>query len=1074
MSPECHSCGGSNLVLSDTFGESVCADCGVVASNNSLVHREVQEGADTFYEGSTRLGGNGLGNSAMYGGGRFQDKEGNKERGRQQRLELARNFMSSLVRLFNAKPLEARAMFLYEQSDARKLIFTDRIKYVASAAFALVAREKKRQETLKDIAHAADLSLIRLSRVYVKLQSSAAIGVTEVDPLVYIERHILHLQNICKDPSVGLVTNTWETKGRGKDLMGTLQHLQECDLRAVRKTAIRLSEFFHDIYLFAGRHAMSVSIAIITVAVEGTTKMKLSRAVDIPEELSRVNNVASWTVMERYREAGKMFLDWAEYLPGVDLSVRDIVPAGKNSKQVKRRLCRRREIAIITTEVLDQWQDIRDRRVALGLEKQQPMRTAKISELPPVAPTLQDVAAETASEGGAAGDFKEKMARWGASAAVGEDAHEMATWNDIDLDEEDWSDTEDPLGETEDGEVDEINNEPVPTSSRAPSPPPTNAVASSSQVRLDGPSTSHSSSYDHRASYDQAPPGEVLSSNGYQTALDEFSKSYSSPSPSSNHDVGGSSLAMDPSLLNPNPRSHIDPSLLDNSIDPSLRDDRGQHQEGLVDYPYPSPSRDAPPSAFTSNHVNGLTQETSSRNRSASVVSSSDASSTSDPHGNGPPVVMTKKGKPAKIRRGKDPRFLRYTGTNTADVMAGRKALPALIAYKPSLPPVAGDAPSGSPSCSSSATITSPAASAPPPPPATRYVPPSFGTFPPSPASTLAGGGASDAGTDGAAISNRVVIVRKDATGVRPPAYMRHRPSDVMRHHPYVHLKPAVIKSIRESGEPPKTELAKLIINGHTLDDLPIHLAPTSNLGAIAALRVGGVDEIQDDELFVEGELEGYVRPDEEREFVGQMWEDEGKWEGLEEIIALREKRERNERERDARRLERAERRAANGGRYTRSKKTKVTKDMVAKLAALAAREDDGGEGDIASLMKEYGAFGRDEPEEEGLVSMNGGGPSGSYGNGGGSDDDDDKSDEKHDEKHDSDDSDDQYSNGRPTKRSRTMSQGIGAIDPSLLGPSGFDQAQADREQLQAGMEMLNAVRAGDVEEDDEGFGAYE
>ena len=299
-----------------------------------------------------------------------------------------------------------------------------------------------------------------------------------------------------------------------------------------------------------------------------------------------------------------------------------------------------------------------------------------------------------------------------------------------------------------------------------------------------------------------------------------------------------------------------------------------------------------------------------------------------------------------------------------------------------------------------------------------------------------------------------------------------------MRHHPYVHLKPAVIKSVRESGEPPQTELAKLILEGHTLDDLPIHLAPTSNLGALAALRTGGVDEIGDDELFVEGELEGYVRPDEEREFVGQMWEDEGKWEGLEEIIALREKREREERERDARRLERAERRAANGGRYTRSKKTKVTKDMVAKLAALAAREDDGGEGDIASLMKEYGAFGRDEEDEGGLVSMNGGGgPSGTYGGGDGSDDDDDdKADEKHDEKHESDLDDDHrqdhYSNGRANKRSRTsMSQGIGAIDPALLGPSGFDQAQSDRDT----MEMLNAMRNGGVvEEDDDGFGAYE
>lgn len=67
--------------------------------------------------------------------------------------------MSSLVRVFHASALEDRAMFLYQQQDRRRMVFTDMIKYVASAAFALVAREKKRQETLKDIAVSARLPL---------------------------------------------------------------------------------------------------------------------------------------------------------------------------------------------------------------------------------------------------------------------------------------------------------------------------------------------------------------------------------------------------------------------------------------------------------------------------------------------------------------------------------------------------------------------------------------------------------------------------------------------------------------------------------------------------------------------------------------------------------------------------------------------------------------------------------------------------------------------------------------------------------------------------------------------------
>lgn len=895
---------------------------------------------------------------------------------------------------------------------------------------------------------------------------SSGIGITEVDPLVFIERHIVHLQNIVKDPKEGIIVDTWETKGRAVDLCGTLDHLREADLREVRRVAIRLSEFFHDIYLFAGRHAMSVSIAIINVALEAVTKKKLSRAVDIPEELSKANNVASWTVMERYREAGKMFLDWAEYLPGVDLSLRDIIPAGVKSKAVKRRLCRRREIALLTLDVLDQWQSIRDRRVALGLEKAPLPRKTKLADLPTDGRGLPMDEDQVTQE-----QFVAGIEQWGKTAAVGEDAEVLQTWDDLEPDnEDDWSDVEDPLGLAADGKEEHFFD-PYPSEySRPPSPAPFNAIASSSQVLYNGPPslTADGLAYAAPSAHDHA--------YGCPAVYDEsaVSQSYSS-SPSSHPDTAGSSLALDPSLLtlrtpdSTHYQGAIDPSLLGAG---TIARPAPEADPVLDDYPHPSPPAEptaalpSPPAEEASVPVSGRPRRAAStaavakvagitnigkrRARGQAVTESTTASVASSSNGSlrgssEESTIETEsvavKGKRSRKKDGPDPRFLRYSAKNTAAVIEGRKAVPALIPYKTSVTPVRNVA--------SSSVVQ----------------------FPGAPASSV--GAASDFSTvPSAGPSARVVLHRKDPTHVRPSAYMRHRPSDALKHHPYVHLKPAVMQSIRDAGEA-NTELGRLILDGYGVDELPVHLAPQSILGSLAALRPNGVDDIGDDELFIDGELDGYVRPDEEREFVSKMWDEEGKWEGLEEIIELRERREREERERNERRAERAERRRLNGGKYVRAGRTKATQEMMDKLKALADREtaDDGGEEDIHSLMAEYAHF-----DDDHVVGGGGAGLQRMADR-----DDTAQPSEKGDEdnKHDSDDESDYDGDGEGGRRAKRAkvdngggARGFGVIDPALYGVSHQSSGQSDHENLLAGMDLMSAMRGGIIPEEDE-YGDY-
>lgn len=148
-----------------------------------------------------------------------------------------------------------------------------------------------------------------------------------------------------------------------------------------------------------------------------------------------------------------------------------------------------------------------------------------------------------------------------------------------------------------------------------------------------------------------------------------------------------------------------------------------------------------------------------------------------------------------------------------------------------------------------------------------------------------------------------------------------------------------------------RTELGRYILQGYGGIDrpLPAHLAPKSGLGVIAALREGGADAVGDEELFAEGEMEGYLRGEEERGFVEQLWEEEGRFEGMEEIERKRSVRRRAKEDREQRRsaLDLAgssssyvlgKRKLGGGGKRLRA--TKASTKLAALVESLQKEEE--------------------------------------------------------------------------------------------------------------------------------------
>lgn len=881
----CPACDSANVHSSGLSGEAVCEDCGTLVDDNGtlLVHRQLDEDASTFFAGTQRIGQDGR--TAVGGAPRgkgVQQSQINKERrevrprfaspaaaaqapcfaGRPSCATItlrtdglppspvaqreAKIFLASLGRYFQASNVVDRALHFYLIAARDRPTSERQTVILATAAFALSMKERSRAETLRqfcvrldrlpalpfrqdltltrslDLQHFTDQRVLPVTRMYLKLRQTTGAKVAETDPSVFVEQLLVHLSAICADSNKGLTVAKWLAKGRG-NTAGTLRFLQETDLRQVRETALALAEWVHSIDLFVGRHAVSVAIGLVLMAIEGTRQIKLPKVVDVADELAKANGVAAWTSMERYRETARALLDWSEHLPGIDLNVRTLT-VNELTGWKNRAVCKRKEVASLVLDVLDQQATIRTQRRELGLEVG--CSGGAVADRPPLT-FAEFVKLEQAQEG--AGDVKD-IGAWGANAASGAAALPLPTWDDLD-------ESEAPdIGEPRAIEL-------APTPGLPPSAQQLAISTDSYHVEAPPPFTAHSPVFDavDGAGLDALPMPDPF-------------------------DMG---VALDPPPLSP-----------------------GQSQPELDDTAF---FQSAAPSAFLPPPRDTFADEGSFAGPMSAAYH--DDSSAATAYGDTADSSLM------------DPSLL-------ADVEPepfGGTACPAATSHGQS---------SGQSSVSSAEVVASPDGvpnDAPDP------------AVPQSEASVVASEAAP------ILVTPSFKPNHLGSKHLRPAAYMRYRPTAADRQRS-LWLSQDVINAVRTTGND-TTALGKLLCAGLNANDLPAFLAPTSTLGAVAALRQGGSLAIDDDELFTDGELDAYVRPDTEREFLLELWEKDGTSREMDEAATKSVVREEALRKKAARKRTRVSTKASSSSQYAGSRRTKAKQGLDADAIALLLGE---------------------------------------------------------------------------------------------------------------------------------------
>ena len=163
-----------------------------------------------------------------------------------------------------------------------------------------------------------------------------AIRTPEIDPVMFVERILVHLQQILRDPKPKYHVGQKEKAFLAKNLTW----IRGLSLQDARTLAVSLLGFSRELYLVAGRSPEQVACAVVMVALEGIARQPCPVQQQFDDELAWLTKTASFTIQERYREYTKALTDYAPKLPWV---------ASKASKWKKK------EVVEYTSDIIQFW-----------------------------------------------------------------------------------------------------------------------------------------------------------------------------------------------------------------------------------------------------------------------------------------------------------------------------------------------------------------------------------------------------------------------------------------------------------------------------------------------------------------------------------------------------------------------------------------------------------------------------------------------------------------------------------------------------------------------------------------------
>ncbi|GAA5996255.1 hypothetical protein JCM5350_000479 [Sporobolomyces pararoseus] len=327
----CNSCGAINsLEHEQASGTLACNRCGAVSNESSTASFEflarVDE-EDEFANGRTYVSersnawGGGTAASGIRGlGGRatqWASEVGERTRMfHAKKQKQADKHIRQLCNRFQAMSQFRHISHLFERMK-KKIGFKwgYRAGVFAAACVYVGIREQGREIWIQDLMDCCESikEPIHLARAIRLVKLEFEIRTLDVDPLLFVERTLVHLQKVFRASPpvfhVGNKTKPFNQKNRN--------WIQGLSLEEARTLAISILRFSKELYLSHGRAPEQVACAAVIVALEGIARKPCPKQQEFDDEMAWVTNTAAFTIQERYREYSKALTSYAPKLPWV-------------------------------------------------------------------------------------------------------------------------------------------------------------------------------------------------------------------------------------------------------------------------------------------------------------------------------------------------------------------------------------------------------------------------------------------------------------------------------------------------------------------------------------------------------------------------------------------------------------------------------------------------------------------------------------------------------------------------------------------------------------------------------------
>ncbi|KAF8311244.1 hypothetical protein DL93DRAFT_1494689 [Clavulina sp. PMI_390] len=175
-------------------------------------------------------------------------------------------------------------------------------KVLIGASTAIALREAGHQELLAEIAVRLSLKLSSVTKMFVKAKTILDIDLPPNDPSLYFPGLLKAIADLLDDPTSGLSP-------------ALRSYLRSVPLIKASKFASSLAAIPRDISLHENRALPTAACAILLMAFEGETGKAMPQHTDLIEKLGARIGFSKSSIVERYRELGRVIDDWRGNLP---------------------------------------------------------------------------------------------------------------------------------------------------------------------------------------------------------------------------------------------------------------------------------------------------------------------------------------------------------------------------------------------------------------------------------------------------------------------------------------------------------------------------------------------------------------------------------------------------------------------------------------------------------------------------------------------------------------------------------------------------------------------------------------